>query len=116
MAEKRFIECEALKEHMKSLPTWTMVAKADGVYEKVTKYPEGMFNCDDVINSIDNAPTADVVEVVHGKWLKTKYPEQYQCSECYYEWTVRGMCRETPRDNDAFYCPCCGAQMDKENE
>lgn len=64
--------------------------------------------------ALDELPAADVVEVVHGKWLKTKYPEQYQCSECYYEWTVRGMCRETPRDNDAFYCPCCGAQMDKE--
>lgn len=68
-----------------------------------------------IVDRIRSAPAADVVEVVHGKWLKIKYPEQYQCSECYYDWTVRGMCRETPRDNDAFYCPCCGAQMDGEN-
>ena len=62
MAE--YIEREALIEHMKDLPTWDFVAKADGVYEKATKYPEGMFNCDDVIASIENAPAADVVEVV----------------------------------------------------
>ena len=68
-----------------------------------------------IVDCIRSATACDVDEVVHGKWLKTKYPEQYQCSECYYEWTVRGMCRETPRDNDAFYCPCCGAKMDGEN-
>lgn len=59
-----YIEREALIEHIKDLPTWDYIAKADGVYEKSTKYPEGNFNCDDVINSINNAPAADVVEVV----------------------------------------------------
>ena len=65
MAE--YIEREALIEHIKDLPTWDYIAKSDGVYEKSTKYPEGNFDCDDVINSINNAPAADVVEVVRCK-------------------------------------------------
>ena len=63
-------------------------------------------------NILDEIPAADVVEVVHGEWLETKYPDVYQCSECYYEWYVTGICRKTPIDNNAFYCPCCGAEMD----
>ena len=60
MAE--YIEREALIEHIKDLPTWW--ADSGGVYGQAMKYPEGMFDCDDVINSVDNAPAADVVEVV----------------------------------------------------
>lgn len=104
-----YIEREALKEHMKGLPTWTMVAKADGVYEKVTNYPEGMFNCDDVIISIQNIPSADVVEVVHGYWEFNRgqaYGEPlYFCSVC----TDGGS--EWGKDK---YCPSCGAKMDGE--
>ena len=70
MAEKEYIEREVFKKHIKDLPTWTFVAKADGAYEKATKYPEGMFDCDDVIASIENAPAADVVEVVRCKNCK----------------------------------------------
>jgi hypothetical protein len=111
MAEYK--ECEALIEHMKDLPTWDFVAKADGVYEKATKYPEGMFNCDDVIASIENAPAADVVEVRHGEWISEigsyctprcsacgwhkPYTEDYYCAkELYSPWN---------------YCPNCGADM-----
>lgn len=105
MAE--YIEREAVK---KALHDNTIEMEQSIAYSSNIGVPE-----EDIEYVIDEIPAADVVEVVHGKWLKTKYPEQYQCSECYYEWTVRGMCRETPRDNDAFYCPCCGAQMDGEN-
>lgn len=65
-----------------------------------------------LISVINEAPTADVVEVRHGKWLphKSKYGNDnesvYTCSEC--------------GDNIGFqkktYCPNCGAKMDKENE
>jgi hypothetical protein len=84
MAKKEFIEREALIEHMKDLPTWDFVAKADGAYEKATKYPEGMFNCDDVIASIENAPAADVVEMRGCEQCKfsSKTPNEYPCSHC----------------------------------
>lgn len=55
---------------------------------------------------------ADVAEVVHGKWLRTKYEGVFECSECYNEWYVTGIARIHPSDNNAFYCPCCGAKMD----
>lgn len=81
MAE--YIEREALIEHIKDLPTWDYVAKADGVYEKSTKYPEGMFNCDDVINSIQNIPAADAVEVVRCKdCVFCKYNEDADVHKC----------------------------------
>ena len=60
MAE--YIEREALIAHIKDLPTcW---ADAGGVYGRSMKYPEGMFDCEDVISSVENAPVADVVPVV----------------------------------------------------
>lgn len=103
-----YIEREALIEHIKDLPTWDYIAKADGVYEKSTKYPEGKFNCDDVINSINNAPAADAAEVKHGYW-ETKpniggHIVMMRCSVCAFQF-----------DNWRHifdYCPVCGAKMD----
>ena len=56
---------------------------------------------------IDNAPTVDAVEVVHGKW------EAYcggllKCTACGYEYTDYLECQN--------YCPNCGAKMDGGNE
>lgn len=63
MAE--YTEKEALIAHIKNLPTcW---ADAGGVYGRSMKYPEGMFDCEDVISSVENAPAADVVPVVRCK-------------------------------------------------
>lgn len=54
---------------------------------------------------IDVCPTADVVEVVHGEWVKSKwgYPDRtLTCSEC----------GEGIDKKPAFpYCPRCGAKM-----
>lgn len=73
MAE--YIEREALIAHIKDLPTWW--ADAGGVYGRSMKYPEGMFDCEDVISSIENAPAADVAPVV-------------RCKDCLYTRTVYG--------------------------
>ena len=62
------------------------------------------------VQDIDNAPTVDAVEVVHGRWIETLVPDGYvqkasrmrkQCSAC--GWT--NACRY-------HYCPNCGAKMD----
>lgn len=46
-------------------------------------------------------PTADVQEVRHGRWKKSKENCcEYRCSVCEYE-----LCRKTN------YCPNCGAKM-----
>ena len=57
---------------------------------------------------IDQQPTVDAVEVVHGQWIMyldgdSIMPDRfYRCSEC----CDRGWGRKWP------YCPNCGAKMD----
>ena len=70
-----------------------------------------------ILHIIDNQPTADAAEVVHGKWIDVplnvyddrygtnKYNLRTKCSVCEY-----AMPREYPRFN---ICPNCGAKMDK---
>lgn len=96
MAE--YTEKEALIAHIKDLPTWW--ADAGGVYGRSMKYPEGMFDCEDVISSVENAPAADVAPVV-------------RCKDCRYWQDNNGgypnkECRwredETPDADD--FCSC----------
>ena len=58
-----------------------------------------------VMNHIHNAPSADVVPVVHGKLVSTGYDELYcEFGNC----TVCGA--DNPTSNK--YCGQCGAKMD----
>ena len=54
-------------------------------------------------------------EVRHGHWVVTPYTDYddtYECSVCGACWTfIEG----TPKDNEAFYCPHCGARMEAED-
>ena len=101
MAE--YIEREALIEHIKDLPTWW--SDGGGVYEGInTKYPDGMFDCEDVVGSIENAPAADVVPVRHGRWQDNGIPESMLC-EC-------SACGFTCGAYSFSYCPNCGTKMD----
>ena len=52
---------------------------------------------------IAEAPAADVVEVRHGKWERTKGNPYPSCSECGIESLSRA---------DRPYCQFCGAKMD----
>ena len=63
-------------------------------------------------SAVINAPTADVQEVRHGKWLPTSHPDQKRCSVC----DVISFIAVYPCINKADYCPHCGAKMDKEQE
>lgn len=55
-------------------------------------------------NLIQKQPTADVVEVRHGKWIEYQTPNIICCSEC--DWG-------TGVDEKTFkFCPNCGAKMD----
>ena len=60
-------------------------------------------------------PTADVVEVRHGKWIKNEDSVGWHCSYCgvvdvyAYSWNS-----ETGKyDFQDNYCPNCGARMDE---
>ena len=73
-------------------------------------------------NALEKIPTADVVEVVHGKWIpRTNLPKQeiFICSVCggwaYSPWIGS---RKKPKPNwcKYKYCPNCGADMEVRNE
>lgn len=58
---------------------------------------------EDTDDLMENAPTVDAVEVVHGRWLQNG--EFAMCSEC------TELFKE--REVTVFrYCPECGAKMD----
>lgn len=62
-----------------------------------------------MLGKLEDEPPADVVEVVHARWEETDW-ETWSCTHCGIEWQfLDGM---TPEENDAFYCPQCGARMD----
>lgn len=58
--------------------------------------------------AILNIPVADVVEVRHGRW--EKHGSKWQCTGCKVLMSIDG----TPQENLLYYCPNCGALMDKE--
>lgn len=66
-----YIERESLLAHIKDLPTWW--EDDGGMYGSPMKYPEGNFNPEDVVSSIENAPVADVAPVQHQEWKLRPY-------------------------------------------
>lgn len=104
----RLIDANALAKHIKDLPTWW--ADDGGVYPGGSmKYPDGMYYPEDIISSIDNAPTVDAVEVVHGRW------EDGICTMCGYPIPTDSKCDFIDED-DCLFCYHCGAKMKGENE
>ena len=63
---------------------------------------------------IDNAPTVDAVEVVHGHWTPT-YTIDYWLGTSKIDGFI---CSECGKDNNRKrnYCPNCGAKMDGERK
>lgn len=61
--------------------------------------------------AIEEAPTADVVEVKRGEWLPIEDDVIFKCSLCDCEVSTSWDYEE---DDMFSYCPCCGARMDGE--
>ena len=57
-----------------------------------------------LIDSIGKLPAADVVPVVHGRWVEYQIPPIICCSNC--DWATGIEEKNFP------YCPNCGAKMD----
>ena len=70
----------------------------------------------DVKFDIEEAPTVDAVEVVHGKWLTWK--EQFPKTILNNTETLGVFCSvcKMYADNDFDYCPNCGAKMDGDKD
>ena len=90
--EKRLIDANALKK------------KADMRGHCIRPMVTGYHLCVSV-RDIDNAPTVDAVEVVHGRWKKS-YDAFHDLVN-----TVCSCCGHTGAKH-FNYCPNCGAKMD----
>ena len=60
----------------------------------------------DVISMLESLPSADVVEVVHGRWTKF-----YKSGNKVNEGWVSSCC-DMWNERKSPYCPNCGARMD----
>ena len=77
--------------------------KRKAVIDLITRRYENPEICTQEINSI---PAADVVPVVHGRWVPTKAPFMNECEDC----SVCGY--RTVWGHRYNFCPNCGAKMD----
>ena len=108
--EKRLIDANALlsaiDEYMGNVYGCPLneVAEFQSVSNdtKVIYAVEGLYEATEII---DEQPTVDAVEVVHGRWKVIEASDElYSCSACG-EWQF------IPEEHFA-YCPYCGAKMD----
>lgn len=96
MSEHRLIYADELYDTLADKLTWLM-NYGDEVYLEVGK---------DIREAINDQPTADVVEVVHGEWLVVAF-NKIMCSECKHIWNIMN------NDVETFeHCPKCGVVMD----
>ena len=91
--EKRLIDANALIEHL----TRSIDAEK-GLFRAV---------CVAIKCFVEQMPTVDAVEVVHGRWEQARYTEAplHICSEC-----------DKPEYKQHNYCPNCGAKMDGDGD
>lgn len=63
--------------------------------------------------NLERLPPADVAPVVHAQWEETDWGT-WGCTNCGCEWQfLEGL---SPEENDAKYCPQCGARMDGDGD
>ena len=108
--EMRLIDANALLESIEGTDWYTINYKGDATQgapcEEVAWY-----KATDIYSAIENAPTVDAVEVVHGEWKNKQtnsiFTWHLECSVCGVDYhTYVGY----------NYCPNCGAKMDGGNE
>ena len=107
--EKRLIDANAYESNIRKLS----VQYGDGTYpgdREAMIYDEALV---DALYALNEAPTVDAVEVVHGKWVHSgrRIPngvDWWHCSECGKS--------ATGVEIKYNYCPNCGAKMDGGND
>jgi DNA-directed RNA polymerase subunit RPC12/RpoP len=92
---------------------------ADALIEKSLKDANCYMGNNDIKHGYHNvqcliydAPTIDATPIRHGRWEEIDdldFDTLYRCSVCGEEfYLIDG----TPRENQYYYCPCCGSKMD----
>ena len=110
---RRLIDANALRERMFS---YYGCVNENSSKEYYKGEPLMNYEVADMIEAcIDNAPTVDAVEVVHGRWLYDSGSGKYFCSACD-EYAI-SFKKDTLYGGDLYevclsdYCPNCGADM-----
>ena len=109
--EKRLIDANALKcamnEYMINAYDCPLNEVADfqrsTTDTKLIYAVEGLFEATEII---DDSPTVDAVEVVHGRWEDAKHAYGFFSPKC-------SVCHQFNKYHERYnYCPNCGAKMD----
>lgn len=113
MAE--YIEREALKNELHRRLKF-LIAE----YGEHDQYTSGF---DDAMDKVEKFPAADVVPVVHGRWIPRVNPQwpahrHDVCSVCRWWNTRNALCYDGNHKpgHSLNYCPNCGAKMDGEEQ
>lgn len=108
----KLINVNALKDRFKLRINWLEKDVHD-------QYSLGLFHGAEYdAKLIDEIPTVDAVEVVHGRWLYDSGSGKYSCSAC--DENALSFRKDTLYGGDLYevcltdYCPNCGAKMDGE--
>ena len=102
MSEKRLIDADALWQEIVFVKN--CLAGKDKAGEWTKGYRSGLCA---VMEEIEDMPTIDAVEVVHGRWEWCREENCVICSECKDEHYI-GAFHQYSKN----YCPNCGAKMD----
>ena len=102
-----YINREALRDSVESID-WYSVRRGE-LITGAESSENALYKANDIYSAIDNAPTADVAPVRHGRWIyhpDDLFPAEskQECSYCHEEEYVT-LCNEN-------YCPNCGAKID----
>lgn len=115
MAE--YIEREAMIDEIDDT-TWYHISCQKILVEGAACEADALYKATDIYNAIKSVPTADVVEVRHGKWVETQEPlgwcnvDCIECSVCHESYIIDEDSSIDDYECMWHYCPNCGAKMD----
>jgi rubrerythrin len=93
MPDKRLIDANALK---------------DRISDVASSAHHDVMSVKNVLELIDTARAVDAVPVLHARWVQED-EDAWRCTCCGALWIfIDG----GPEENDARFCPVCGAKMD----
>ena len=111
-----YIEREATIDEIEGT-TWYHISCQKNLVEGAACEADALYKATDIYNVIKSAPTADVVEVRHGKWVETQEPLGWcdvdcaECSVCHESWIIDEDSSIDDYECMWHYCPNCGAKM-----
>lgn len=103
-----YIEREALIDAVESID-WYSVYKGK-LTAGAPNTENALYKASSIYAVIDNAPSADVAQVRHGRW-EWDTEDIYRCSNC----AEKSHVKEVMGHPEWNYCPNCGAKMDGGN-